>query len=298
MLSRTDNYSKEAILNLQDQQVEGILRKMQTDSKESCVQYALRIATTGGNVDCLAIPDQSIFLQVEWLGKVCCLGCGREGGASFASGYCYPCSKGLARCDICVLDPVRCHYDAGTCREPSWGDVHCNIPHLVYLASGAQVKVGLTRLHQQRTRWMDQGATQAVGVLEVHRRYYAGQIENWLRRRWSDRTDWRKMVTGQDVKYSLSLLRQDLRQDTEFNSWLTQAECTWDVKARWIEDPETSFAYPVRMYPAKAKSLNLVKERVISGTLLGVRGQYLLLDTGVFNVRKYEGYVCRIKICP
>jgi hypothetical protein len=24
----------------------------------------------------------------------------------------------LAQCDLCIMSPERCHYDAGTCREP------------------------------------------------------------------------------------------------------------------------------------------------------------------------------------
>ena len=42
--------------------------------------------------------------------------------------------------------------------------------------------------------------------------------------------------------------------------------------------------------PEKVKSLNFDKTPEISGTLQGIKGQYLILDSGVLNVRKFTGY--------
>jgi hypothetical protein len=43
-------------------------------------------------------------------------------------------------------------------------------------------------------------------------------------------------------------------------------------------------------YPTKVVSLNFDKTPVISGVLEGIKGQYLLLDVGVLNIRKFSSY--------
>ncbi len=48
--------------------------------------------------------------------------------------------------------------------------------------------------------------------------------------------------------------------------------------------------YPVEAYPTKVVSLDLDKTPVVEGTLLGIKGQYLILDTGVINIRKFTAY--------
>ena len=57
-----------------------------------------------------------------------------------------------------------------------------------------------------------------------------------------------------------------------------------------VPDAAQEFTYPVLEYPTKIKSLNLDKTPLISGLLLGIKGQYLILDNGVINLRKYAGY--------
>ena len=54
--------------------------------------------------------------------------------------------------------------------------------------------------------------------------------------------------------------------------------------------PETRIRFPVLEYPTKVKSFNLDKTPTIEGTLMGIKGQYLIFDTGVINIRKYGGY--------
>ena len=34
----------------------------------------------------------------------------------------------------------------------------------------------------------------------------------------------------------------------------------------------------------------------MEGTLLGIKGQYLILDSGVLNVRKYGGYEIELSV--
>ena len=49
-------------------------------------------------------------------------------------------------------------------------------------------------------------------------------------------------------------------------------------------------SYPVNEYPEKVKSFNFDKTPEIEGVLNGIKGQYLILDTGVLNIRKFTGY--------
>jgi hypothetical protein len=56
------------------------------------------------------------------------------------------------------------------------------------------------------------------------------------------------------------------------------------------DEQRVDIQYPVEQYPEKVKSLNLDKTPSVEGVLLGIKGQYLLLDSGVINIRKYSGY--------
>jgi hypothetical protein len=68
-------------------------------------------------------------------------------------------------------------------------------PHIVYLALSSEVKVGVTRKTQVPTRWIDQGAIEAVSIVEVPNRYLAGITEVALKN-YADKTNWRKMLTN------------------------------------------------------------------------------------------------------
>lgn len=235
----------------------------------------------------LPIGDQSIHLnpligkplKIEYSGKIFCMNCGRKTSKSFSQGYCFPCFRSLARCDSCIIKPELCHFDAGTCREPEWGVGHCMISHTVYLANSSGLKVGVTRTHQKLTRWIDQGAVAAIPILEVKRRKDAGLIEIELKKSLNDKTNWRAMLKGEIQGVDLQEERRkvfDLLPDNvEFKR---QAE---DV---------TVIDYPVSNYPKKIASLNLEKTPILEGTLQGIKGQYLIFDSGVINMRKYAGY--------
>ena len=133
-------------------------------------------------------------LQISFTGLVHCRYCGAESRKSFAGGYCYDCFSTLARCDLCVVSPDRCHYDAGTCREPDWGESFCMQPHRVYLANSSGIKVGITRKGRELGRWLDQGAIQGLVILEAATRRDAGLAEVAIAAVLTDRTDWRRML--------------------------------------------------------------------------------------------------------
>jgi hypothetical protein len=56
------------------------------------------------------------------------------------------------------------------------------------------------------------------------------------------------------------------------------------------EEPRVDIHFPVETYPVKIKSFNFDKNPEVSGVVHGIKGQYLLLDTGVINIRKFSGY--------
>ncbi|MGD8525181.1 MAG: DUF2797 domain-containing protein, partial [Thioalkalispiraceae bacterium] len=150
----------------------GNINKMLT-SLESPVEYQLPIGEQ--RVSMNKLLGSSISLRYE--GEINCIACGRKTSKSFNQGYCYPCFKSLARCDTCIIKPELCHYFKGTCREPEWGEQHCMQDHFVYLANSSGIKVGITRGSQVPTRWMDQGASQALPIFRVKNRLISGQLE-------------------------------------------------------------------------------------------------------------------------
>lgn len=158
-------------------------------------------------------------------------------------------------------------------------------PHWVYLALSSHLKVGVTRKSQIPTRWIDQGAHQAVGILEVPNRYLAGVAEVSLKEHFSDKTNWRKMLQNDHGEVSWE---QAINQAIDGLSK--------DLEPYIIKDPQlTELKFPVLQYPEKVKSLNLEKENSYTGVLKGIKGQYLLFeDETVFNVRSNEGLVVSI----
>jgi len=229
-------------------------------------------------------------LRLRFTGAIHCRYCGRKTTKSFNQGYCFPCFKALARCDSCIVSPEKCHFDAGTCREPAWALKHCMTDHIVYLANSSGLKVGITRAGQVPTRWIDQGAVQALPIMRVQTRLQSGLVEALLRRHVADRTDWRAMLCGPAEPLDLPVLRNRLRAlcDAE----VADLQAGFGLQAlQWLErDEVTRIAYPVLAYPAKISAFNLDKTPVAEGTLTGIKGQYLIFDTGVINIRKYTAY--------
>jgi len=263
----------------------GKLRKMRVEEGDP-IQYTLPL----GDESVAVNPLLGNTIVVRHTGDIHCVACGRKTAKSFNQGHCFPCFRRLASCDACIVRPERCHYHLGTCREPEWGQAHCLRPHVVYLANSSGVKVGITRATQVPTRWIDQGAAQALPIARVASRRLSGLMEVAFKEHVSDRTDWRRMLKGEPEAVDLKASRDALfAQCDETLSDLTDE---YDqVDPEMIADAECRvFRYPVLEYPAKVTAINLDKNPRAEGTLLGIKGQYLILDTGVLNVRKYGGY--------
>ena len=235
-------------------------------------------------------------LSIEFEGLINCVHCDRVTKKSFNQGYCYPCFQRLAQCDSCIVKPEKCHFSAGTCREPEWGESHCNIDHVVYLANTSGVKVGITRGTQVPTRWIDQGATQARPIARVSTRYQSGLLEVLLAQHVADKTAWQTMLKGNGADVDLEAHQQELAKLCA--DGIAGLQDSHGIQAiQWLDASDTvAIDYPVLEWPVKVSSHNLDKTPRIEGTLLGIKGQYLMLDTGVINIRKYGGYNLLVKV--
>ncbi|MEZ4742178.1 MAG: DUF2797 domain-containing protein [Bdellovibrionota bacterium] len=261
-------------------ELKGPIRKMRTHYKLGFpVSYELPIANE-------LLPLNNLLekkILLDFGGEISCTYCGRSIKKSFAQGYCFPCFQSLPQTDLCIVKPELCHYDKGTCRDPAWGREHCFVDHTVYFANSSGLKVGITRSHQQLTRWMDQGAIQALPIARVKRRLEAGKVEVALKQRISDKTNWRKMLKGDVEPLDLKSFASDLLHYIPEN-----------LEVEKLDEDIVEIEYPVLKPLDKIKSFNLDKNPKVEGILLGIKGQYLLLDTGVINMRKYAGYVLSI----
>ncbi|MEM0955553.1 MAG: DUF2797 domain-containing protein [Pseudomonadota bacterium] len=264
---------------------EGQLRKMVTTHADT-VEYVLPL----GEERVEMVPLLGQRLRLEYQGSIHCIHCNRITRKSFNQGYCYPCFQRLAACDSCIVSPEKCHFDAGTCREPEWGEDNCMIDHVVYLANTSTLKIGITRHSQVPTRWMDQGAVQALPIFRVKTRYQSGLVETAFKGHVSDRTAWQTMLKGQVEELDMPAQRDRLYEATSAAIDELQQRFGLQSITPLQEQEEYQFNYPVVEYPTKVTSLNLDKTPVIEGTLMGIKGQYLMFDTGVINMRKYGGY--------
>ena len=265
--------------------VSGHLEKMQVELSEQ-VQYFLPVDDHREPLNVLLGKP----IRLEYLGDIHCTHCGRRSKKSFSQGYCYPCFTKLPQCDTCIMSPEKCHYEQGTCRDPSWGEQYCFTDHYVYLANSSGVKVGITRGSQVPTRWIDQGATQAMPIFRVKSRYQAGLIEDCLRQHIADKTHWQKMLKGNAEAVDLEQIRDQIIAQSE--SGLSAIEQKFGLLAiqRLYHQKVVDINFPVLEFPQKVKSLNLDKQPIIEGVLQGIKGQYLILDTGVINIRKFTAY--------
>lgn len=236
-------------------------------------------------------------LRLKYEGAIHCVECGRKTSKSFNQGFCYPCFKSLAKCDSCIVSPEKCHYAAGTCREPEWGEQHCMMDHYVYLANTSGMKVGITRGTQIPTRWIDQGAIQALPMLRVSSRLQSGLVEVAFKPHVADKTNWRAMLKGSAAEEDLIQVRRDLLDACQPALERLQNEHGLESISVLEESEVTLIEYPVLEHPTKVASFNLDKTPVVEGVLMGIKGQYLMLDSGVINVRKYAGYQLSLQLC-
>lgn len=263
--------------------IKGIIQKLKADPIDP-IQYHLPL----GKTDIHLNPWIGKNITLNFVGIIHCLGCHRHTTKSYQQGYCYVCARTLARCDICIVRPEKCHFHLGTCREPSWGITHCMIPHVLYVANTSGIKIGITRATQIPQRWIDQGAVQALPVLRLRTRHQAGFIEEKLKQHFNDKTDWRKML--RQLPPSLDLEASRVQVHALMQTILEDPEINHEIEVEFLNSEIETFNYPILKYPITTKAFNFEKTPVVSGKLLGIKGQYLLFEEGVMNVRNFGGF--------
>ena len=265
--------------------MKGTLKKMQATLQDGIAHYQLPVGDE-------LLPLNPLIgqpLSLQFTEGIYCDACGRKTKKSYAQGHCFPCMKKLARCDMCIMKPETCHYADGTCREPEWGDEHCMVPHYVYLANTSGIKVGITRHSQIPTRWIDQGATQALPIFKVMTRQLSGLVEIALADMIPDKTNWRTMLKGGQADIDLQEKAQQLIPEIEER--LAELSSEFGDKAiAQLDEEVVAIDYPVETYPEKIVSHNFDKNPRVEGVLQGIKGQYLFFDTGVINIRKFTSY--------
>lgn len=259
---------------------------------ESPVSYQMPVGEASISMN--ALLGKKISLQ--YLQTIHCIHCGRKTKKSFNQGYCYPCFTKLAQCDSCIVHPEKCHYEQGTCREPDWAQQHCMQDHFVYLANSSGIKVGITRGSQIPIRWMDQGAIQALPIIRVDQRFHSGLVEVMFKAHVADKTNWRAMLKGDVEPIDLVAQRDVLLAEVADELRALQDERGVN-NFQLIDDAQlVEIDYPVLEFPTKVVSFNFDKTPLVEGTLMGIKGQYLMLDTGVINIRKFAGYDVELQV--
>lgn len=257
----------------------GNLIKMSSKFDGNNVSYALTLDEN--EIDMTQLLDKTITLTYQ--NKINCIKCGKETKKSFGQGFCYPCFITAPEADECVLRPERCKSHLGISRDKEWSEGHCLQPHIVYLAVSGGLKVGVTRLSQVPTRWIDQGAERAVRICEVPNRHIAGVVEKFLMNHFGDKTNWKKMVTNESLP-DIDLLSEKQKAIGLLPDELKQYALSADEKV-------FEFSYPVIEWPQNPAQHNFDKEVEINGRLTGIRGQYLFFEgEKVLNVRRFSGY--------
>jgi hypothetical protein len=224
-------------------------------------------------------------LFLDFTGTIACAYCGRASKKTFGQGFCYPCFQARAEADVCIVKPELCHYHEAEnpCRDNDFAHRHCFQPHVLYVALTSGLKVGITRRENIPTRWLDQGATDAVPLAELPDRRTVGQLEARLRDQLglADKTHWTRLLKNERGEGDLQAYADQVLAHLR------------DLDVEPLPASERSprsFRFPVLAYPEKVKSFNLDKDPLVAGELRGIKGQYLLLDRGVINLRKFSGY--------
>jgi hypothetical protein len=258
-------------------EVSGNLLKMETKLNQT-VQYHLILSDNK-----LLLNDYlGKKISLEYLGEINCIKCGRKTSKSFSQGFCFPCFQTAPETEDCVLRPELCLAHEGIARDMEFAESHCLIDHFVYLSRTDAIKVGVTRNTQIPTRWIDQGAIEAIILAKTPNRYTAGLIEVALKNHLPDKTNWRNMLTGKIT---------DDRTLTDVKRLVSSIGDIYIEKYFYTDDSITTISYPLLEKPVKIGSLDLEKTTHIEGVLTGIKGQYLIFDnTNVINIRKFGGY--------
>lgn len=264
--------------------VKGTLHKMHTKLANSA-EYTLKFNDHVVNLNDNIGQDFSM----TFTGNIFCIQCARKTNKSFQQGYCFPCLRKLQECNLCMIHPERCNVESGTCPENDWAHSHCNQPHIIYLANASGLKIGITRETNVPTRWLDQGAIQALPLFRVSQRALAGKIEVIFKKYVADKTNWQAMLKNAVMPLDLIAERDRLLKLAETELNLIKSQYQEQVEFLHSATP-LDINYPVLSFPQKIISLSFDKTPTVAGKLVGIKGQYLIFDKGVINIRKFGGF--------
>lgn len=260
---------------------QGVLKKMMTENAEE-IQYYLDMKSDFLNMNQLINKEVALsFVTYE------CLNCHLE-KKIYRQGFCQSCFFDIPQAADWIMRPElsKAHLDEED-RDLAYEKKVQLQPHIVYLANSSNVKVGVTRKQQVPTRWIDQGAHEAIEIVEVPNRYLAGITEVALKEHIADKTNWRKMLKNDIEDENLVEWRDRLKQ------YIPEEAIPYFIE----NNTETNLNFPVLKYPAIPKSLNIEKQKTYKGKLVGIKGQYLIFeDETVFNIRSNEGLVVSIEL--
>jgi len=261
----------------------GTIIKMRSEYGDP-VQYFLPLGNT-------ELPMNELIgksVNLKFTGQINCISCGKRTKTSFGQGFCYNCLQTAPEASETVMRPELSKAHLGIARDMDWAREHDLIDHFVYLAVSGELKVGVTRHHQVPTRWIDQGATEAIILARTPNRHISGVIEVFLKNFFSDKTNWRAMLQNKTI-HEANLQEEKLNAyqllPAELQQYLHSDNQIWKIN------------YPVLTFPEKIASVSFDKDPVISGNLIGIKGQYLMFSDGrVLNLRKHSGYFLEISV--
>lgn len=261
----------------------GNIIKMRSEFADP-VQYFLSLGET-------ELPMNELIgrsVSLKFTGQINCISCGKRTKTSFGQGFCYNCLQTAPEASETVMRPELSKAHLGIARDMDWARENDLIDHYVYLAVSGELKVGVTRHHQVPTRWIDQGASEAIILARAPNRHISGVIEVYLKNFFSDKTNWRSMLQNKTVQeYNLQEEKVNAYQllPAELQQYLHTDNQIWKIN------------YPCSDFPAKNTSVTFDKDPEISGFLNGIKGQYLIFSDGrVLNIRKHNGYFLEISV--
>ncbi|MDP4859240.1 MAG: DUF2797 domain-containing protein [Schleiferiaceae bacterium] len=262
-----------------------LLKKMRAVREDGRALYYLDAGSMPVAVHSLVGKE----LTLEATGKRVCNGCQKEVEELFRMGYCRSCFFTHPAAGASLVSPEKSTAHLGIeDRDLAYEQALQLQPHVVYLAHTGAVKVGVTRAQQPETRWLDQGATEAIVLAQTTNRYEAGLLEVHLKNYFPDKTQWQSLVKGSssgglDWNAERTIALEHFQP--EWMAWVVERNEPWRVD------------YPVVQYATKPSYLSLEKTPEFTGRLSGIRGQYLIFeDSRVFNVRGHEGHEVRLRV--
>lgn len=260
----------------------GTLLKMHSQLQDE-VQYHLPVGEELVYLN--ELIGQTIKLTYE--NAIYCIKCGRKTVKSFNQGFCYPCFRDAPEAADWIINPEKSQAHLGIAdRDLAYEQAVQLQPHIVYLSLTSGIKVGVTRHTQVPTRWIDQGASQAIKLAETPNRYLAGMIEVGLKNHMADKTNWQQMLKNLQPNIDLLAEKEKVKLlvDEAYHQY-------FDTENKVIQ-----LNYPVENYPVKVTSIGFEKVPEYEGKLVGIKGQYLMFENGiVLNIRKYSGYLVQLE---